>query len=408
MKFKCYLNLIFLVYIINVFCYDKNKYEILSELELYIIDVDYIMIIQIDENNFIIDDFYINFNEYINSKDLFTEKLEIGLLIGIKNKLICDNLINYFDSMKINYIIEKNYNIDMLDDIPKHLDRLDQLGSTYDNIYNPPNKGIDRKIYVIDTGVDINHKSFEGRIVNFYNGVNGCDTHGTGVSGFVTSKNLGTAQESTVVNVPFFNEHLTCDRKITLCRALKIFDDLYKNIEEGSIINMSWTFSSGSICIDLYIEKLYKDKKITLVAAAGNSESNIDNVNSSPQRSPYVINIGSINSIDDLASFSNFGKNVHIYAPGVDLPYPLAWSDNKFTTGSGTSFSSPLVTGIIAILFNENNNLNNENILDELIKLSDKRKIPQVQTNNYILNLSYGNNLEINLILTSILFFLFY
>ena len=404
MKFKCCLKLIFLIYIINVFCYDKNKYEVLSELELYISNFDYIMIIQINEDNYI-DDFYINFNEYINNKNLFIEKLEIGLVIGIKNKLICDNLINYFNSKKIDYIIEENNNIDILD-VPKHLDRLDQIGLNYDNTYNPPNKGTNRYIYVIDTGVDINHKSFEGRVVNFYNEVNGCDNHGTGVSGFITSKNLGTAQNSIIVNVPFHNEHFSCDRKITVSRALKIFDDLYKNIKKGSIINMSWAFTFGSTCIDFYLEKLYKDKKIILVAAAGNSALDTVNINSTPQRSPYVINIGSIDSTDNLASFSNFGKNVHIYAPGVNLPYPLAWSNNEFTTGSGTSFSSPLVTGIIAILLNENNNLNNENILDELIKLSDKGKISHIRTNNYILNLSYGNNLKINLILTSILLFL--
>lgn len=60
-------------------------------------------------------------------------------------------------------------------------------------------------------------------------------------------------------------------------------------------------------------------------------------LNSSPASAPSAITVGAIDSADAKASFSNFGRAVDIFAPGVDVLSLGITSNTASATLSGTS-----------------------------------------------------------------------
>ena len=115
------------------------------------------------------------------------------------------------------------------------------------------------------------------------------------------------------------------------------------------------------IGIESWLELLGQYKGVVCVAPAGNSGSMR---RSWPAASPGVVSVGAF-AADwrSRARFSNFGSWVDVYAPGRDLVNAFAAGTytchvppydgqvRKFygmAKWSGTSFSSPIVTGLIA------------------------------------------------------------
>ena len=94
-----------------------------------------------------------------------------------------------------------------------------------------------------------------------------------------------------------------------------------------------------------------QDANVILVAAAGNKSADIDQAPSYP--SAYnlanVLSVAATDSADGLAGFSNYGiKTVDLAAPGSNI-YTTALG-NKFRSTNGTSFASPQVAGIAALM----------------------------------------------------------
>jgi subtilisin family serine protease len=104
-----------------------------------------------------------------------------------------------------------------------------------------------------------------------------------------------------------------------------------------------------------------------VIAAAGNDGNDTEFW---PAAFDWVVSVGSLDANGKLSDFSNYGKWVDVYAHGRDLvnafptgtyttyePQTPAGLVREFTTGlaqwSGTSFSTPIVTGAIAAYMSE-------------------------------------------------------
>ncbi len=66
-----------------------------------------------------------------------------------------------------------------------------------------------------------------------------------------------------------------------------------------------------------------------------------------------LIVVGATDSGDGLAWFSSFGSYVDLMAPGVDISTTSASDDQSYSSPSGTSLSTPLVNGLMGVIWSE-------------------------------------------------------
>ena len=94
---------------------------------------------------------------------------------------------------------------------------------------------------------------------------------------------------------------------------------------------------------------LAMDMGALVVAAAGNANLSLDLFRFYPARHPRVLSVGATaKDTRTRAGFSNYGKLVNVFAPGVSIV--TTGSGNGYVSVNGTSFSSPLVAGVAALV----------------------------------------------------------
>ena len=254
--------------------------------------------------------------------------------------------------------------------VPWGLDRVDQSSSTLNSEYHFANTGSDVHVFVVDSGIDSSHPEFRGKdITGFsFNGedcfdlttcsidfiLNSTDSngHGTHVAGIIDGETYGVAKDVNLYSYNIFTgEGLTTHA--TVINALnKIHYEVELNQLFPAVVNMSFGSRKSGTPED-FLPMLGSLSSLDLlgvhlVAAAGNSGNEEAFFPASFVR---VISVGAStisNNQDIRPSFSNFGSNVDIYAPGFDILSANA-NTNTSTRKDGTSMASPFVTGAIAL-----------------------------------------------------------
>jgi Subtilisin-like serine proteases len=227
-------------------------------------------------------------------------------------------------------------------------------------------------IAVIDSGLEQTHPDFNNlTILNGYDYIfDDYDLwdstgHGTFVSGIIAASgnnNIGIAGIAWNVKILPLHVMMSDGTAYNSDVAQAIYDAAdvganIINISMGSQTNDSTVQNAVSYALS---------KGVLLVAAAGNDG---DNTLEYPAAYPGVISVGSTNRNDTRSSFSNYNSLIDFVAPGEQITStidPYFGNNNYYAIGSGTSFSAPHVTGIIALMKSVNINLTADNILNIL------------------------------------------
>jgi subtilisin family serine protease len=230
------------------------------------------------------------------------------------------------------------------------LDRLDQRDLPLDDTYDVTNKGDGVTAYVIDTGVQVDHPTFEGRATGGYDAIDGDNDpadghgHGTHVAGTIGGAEYGVAKGVDIVGVRVLDD----SGSGTTEQVVAGIDWVAENHSGPSVANMSL---GGTV--DEALDEAVRGaiaSGVTFAIAAGNSSE--DAANTSPARVTEAITVAASDDADGQASFSNFGSVVDLYAPGVDIT--SSWNDGGTNTISGTSMASPHVAGAAALYLSAN------------------------------------------------------
>ncbi|ODQ77573.1 hypothetical protein BABINDRAFT_9919 [Babjeviella inositovora NRRL Y-12698] len=209
--------------------------------------------------------------------------------------------------------------------------------------------------YIIDTGINVNHEDFEGRakwgatIPQGDADVDG-NGHGSHCAGTIGSKHYGVAKKASLVAV-----------KVLRSNGSGSMSDVVKGVEyaanahlkavkenkkgfKGSTANMSLG-GGKSPALDLAVNAAVK-AGIHFSVAAGND--NADACNYSPAAAENAITVGASTIGDYRAYFSNYGKCVDIFAPGLNILSTYIGSNLATATLSGTSMAAPHVAGLLS------------------------------------------------------------
>jgi len=122
---------------------------------------------------------------------------------------------------------------------------------------------------------------------------------------------------------------------------------------DEKIISMSLGGYGTSICLHAACDYAYYVKDILIVAAAGNDGLPMLCY---PARFESVISVGAVDENLNLCSWSNYGPNLDLVAPGENI-ISTVQGDN-YEKLSGTSMATPHVAGVAILIFSVYPNYN--------------------------------------------------
>ncbi|MPZ60793.1 MAG: S8 family serine peptidase [Propionibacteriales bacterium] len=228
---------------------------------------------------------------------------------------------------------------------PWGLDRIDQVNLPLDGDYRYFTTASNVNAYVIDTGIDVTHQEFDGRAQvgtdTVGDGRNGrdCHGHGTHVAGTIGSETYGIAKDVNLHGVRV----LDCDGSGTTLSVVQGIEWVTENAVRPAVANMSLGGRVDTILDEAITNSIASS--VTYAVAAGNEGRNA--CTSSPARVPGALTAGATDNSDTRAGFSNFGRCVDMFAPGVGIRSTVPGGTRMY---SGTSMSSPHVAGAAAMI----------------------------------------------------------
>ncbi|CAJ0872233.1 14668_t:CDS:2, partial [Entrophospora sp. SA101] len=320
-----------------------------------------------------------------------------------------------------------NINLDRIDQRKLPLDKKFRF---------PASQGSGVNVYIVDTGINVKHQEIIGRARHGGSFCPNCPAiddhgHGTHVAALVGGKTFGVARKSNLIAVKVLNSLGSGTTAGVLSGLTFVLNQHKSSSNKKTVVNMSLG-GPLSQALNAAVEALTK-AGIHVVVAAGNSNtdacskspssvpsaitvgatdlvkvlgvitldkskwnvscnslvveislaagnSNTDACSKSPSSVPSAITVGATDlvkvlgviTLDKVASFSNFGKCVDIFAPGVNIISADAKTNTGKAVFSGTSQAAPQVAGAVALSISKNGNTTPAIMAKRIIDLSTK------------------------------------
>lgn len=244
----------------------------------------------------------------------------------------------------------------------------------------PISTGSRVRIGIIDTGVDFQHPDLQHALARGVNLLNRAlwpyddNGHGTHIAGTIASINsqsglMGVAPHTIIYPVKAFDHN-----------GSAYVSDIVLGIDwcvrnQVHIINMSFGMKTRSKALLDVVNRAHQSG-ITIVASSGNDgkRSSIDY----PARYPQTIAVGATDRFKRVATFSNRGPYVDVYAPGDKII--SSWIKGRHHEMSGTSMATSHVSGAIALLLAQKPDLSPSEIKALLRKTSSPIRSPKGAT----------------------------
>ncbi|MGK7953854.1 MAG: S8 family serine peptidase [Crocosphaera sp.] len=226
-------------------------------------------------------------------------------------------------------------------------------------------------VAILDTGVNLNHPEFKHLLLpgfDFVNIIDGANKfvgdyldydedsedevgHGTHVAGIIAAKGqrmpVGVVPKCRILPVRVLGAMKQGSKRVGAGLVDNINAGIKWAIDQGAdIINMSLGIRhTGGGLPHQDVVEYAKCRGVTIVAASGNDGQEQLYY---PGALPYVIAVGAVDELGQMASFSTYGKQVDLVAPGSNIYSTYLNNDYAFSTG--TSHASPFVAGAVAML----------------------------------------------------------
>ena len=221
-------------------------------------------------------------------------------------------------------------------------------------------------IAVVDTGVDLDHPEFEGRITqgfDFVDNDNIADDgegHGTHVAGTIAGENDGKGITGVAPDASIM--------------PIRVLDDEGYGYTSDIIAGIRWAANNGADVINLSLGggsfsqamadavAYASDMGSVVVMAAGN-DAGRSPIYPAAHAETHGIAVGAVDQEKSLAGFSNrsgYTSLDYVTAPGVDIFSSIP--NGNYDYYSGTSMAAPHVAGIAALLKSYDKSLTAEEI----------------------------------------------
>ena len=227
----------------------------------------------------------------------------------------------------------------------------------------PPGPG--KAVTIVDSGLDLEHPEFLNRpdtiAMNPQEPAPFGGEHGTSVASLVGAPENGVGIVG-VYPLAILRSWDTALGQGTQIDTSQVVQGILAAAADGpGVINISLGSSERDAFIEQAIDEAFANGSLVVVAAGNDGARG--NPAEYPADYPHVLTVAATTRNNTVADFSSQSPYVDLAAPGQDITVATA-SDSSWQTESGTSFSTPIVSGAAAWVWTARPELDNTQLFD--------------------------------------------